>query len=375
MKRDLTLSARQARRLSRKSCAALLWGLASFAVLEAALALAVNCWLPYLCDPVYGWKRQGLLRQLRGPAPMLVVAVGTSRMAYGLDGQCLGQSWGQRLGRRVVAFNFGIVGGGSLTELLTVRRLLREGIRPDVLLVEVLPALLAGQQSAPRETLRFFPNQFQHDEQALALRFGMRGLRRSWRRSWLLPCYEHRLNFLNWTMPALLPEAVRRDWPRGTDGAGWLVPPPGEVVAKHQHQAAACQALFYLPHLVGFALGGPGCEALRELLRLCQVEGIPVWLVLMPEATTFRALYPTSALLQIDHFLAGLKGEFGVQLIDARPWMPDETMADGHHLHRQGAEAFTERLARELIPSGPPALSPQEPPKAARAVPGFAGGG
>ena len=47
--------------------------------------------------------------------------------------------------------------------------------------------------------------------------------------------------------------------------------------------------------------------------------------------------------------------EFGCRVADCREWMPDDAFADGHHLLRAPAGAFTDRLTRGVIG---PALRP-----------------
>ena len=54
-------------------------------------------------------------------------------------------------------FNFGVIGAGPITELLSLRKMLREGIVPDFLLIEVLPPFLAGQVKPPAEACWFLP--------------------------------------------------------------------------------------------------------------------------------------------------------------------------------------------------------------------------
>ena len=72
-------------------------------------------------------------------------------------------------------------------------------------------------------------------------------------------------------------------------------------------------------------------------------------LVRMPEGSTFRALYPQEVAARVDRFVQELAAEFGCRVADCRDWMPDEAFADGHHLLRDPASAFSERLAREMI--------------------------
>ena len=45
----------------------------------------------------------------------------------------------------------------------------------------------------------------------------------------------------------------------------------------------------------------------------------------------------------------GLLDEGGVPIVDARAWLPDDDFMDGHHTTKHGAEAFTQRLERDVL--------------------------
>jgi hypothetical protein len=89
--------------------------------------------------------------------------LGSSRTRQGLLGKSLEQPLGQATGRPAVVFNFGQNSAGPMTELLNLKRLLADGIRPDLLLVEVMPPFLgvqqafeeAGELRLPTHRLRF----------------------------------------------------------------------------------------------------------------------------------------------------------------------------------------------------------------------------
>ena len=44
-----------------------------------------------------------------------------------------------------------------------------------------------------------------------------------------------------------------------------------------------------------------------------------------------------------------LRREFGVRVVDAREWLPDEAFVDSHHVVRPWAKPYTERLATEAV--------------------------
>jgi hypothetical protein len=94
---------------------------------------------------------------------------------------------------------------------------------------------------------------------------------------------------------------------------------------------------------------GPAVDALRDTLALCRTQGIPTALVIMPETTHFRALYPPGVKEKIMRFLIGLQAEFGCTLTDARQWLPDDAFLDGHHLLPRGAIIFTDRFTNETV--------------------------
>src|SRR5207249_4165676 len=139
------------------------------------------------------------------------------------------------LGRPVVVFNFGFGGAGPFQELLTLRRLLADAGRPDLVLVEVLPPALAdrgGPSGEPTElkppTARLPPNELR-----LVRRYanGARpGLRRGWWAAWAVPCYTHRVDILRAVFPALL-HGDERIMPLHTDASGWFPFDVGEVTA------------------------------------------------------------------------------------------------------------------------------------------------
>jgi hypothetical protein len=91
-------------------------------------------------------------------------------------------------------------------------------------------------------------------------------------------------------------------------------------------------------------------KALRHALSLCRREKLPVAILLMPEGPAFRSWYAPETKAHWDTFLHNLCREYGVQLIDAREWLPSEdSFVDSHHLVPEGARAFTRRLTREVI--------------------------
>jgi hypothetical protein len=70
---------------------------------------------------------------------------------------------------------------------------------------------------------------------------------------------------------------------------------------------------------------------------------------LTPESSEFRGSYSPAAVRLVDDYCGGLGREYGVPVVDARDWLPDEAFVDSHHVVRTWARPYTERLAREAV--------------------------
>jgi hypothetical protein len=336
-------------RPAQQGRSALLWGLGTFAVLQVGLAVAIETRFSEFRDPIYAHKARRLLRRTAEPhRPPLVVMLGSSRVEQGLRGRLLEEQG--LAGSSPVVFNFGVSGAGPVIELLVLHRLLAEGIRPDLLLVEVLPPFLAGQRPSP-EGDRLTVDRLWLRELPLASRYGrpLAELRTDWWQSWPLPWYSHRFAILAKVAPLFLAGRVSARAFNLSDETGWYAPAVHAATPESYCRGLACARLEYAPLFADFRLGGPSCAALRELLDLCRQEHLATALVLMPEGKDFRDLYPPPAWAEIEAFLAGLSREYGVPLVNAREWVGGEHFSDSHHLLPSGAALFTERLGRECV--------------------------
>ena len=326
--------------------------IACFAVLQFGLAAAIELWLPQLRDPLYGDKLNQLKSQLAAaPADApLVVMLGSSRAIHGLDAGRFERELARRQGHPVAAYNFGLPGAGPFTELVCLERLLAEGIRPDLALVEVLPPMLAGQ--TPSFDLGQYPaDRLWRRELPLVERytkaiFPEQQLASDWRRGWCAPFYSHRFAIMRAVCPAFVPPEGRGHLFAEFDAHGWNVM-PAEVRTSQRYQSALETARReYASLLANFKLGGASCQALREMLTICRREGIATALVLMPEGEDFRSWYPQAADNEINSFLADLGRQFSIPVIDGRRWVEDANFLDSHHLLAPGAERFSHSLAQ-----------------------------
>ena len=322
-----------------------------FAAVQALLSGA-SAVTRLVADPVYADKERRLrwLERAAPPGTARVVLLGTSRTGFAFDARRT-QRAAACAGTPAVAFNFGVPGAGPIAHRIYVPRLLADGHKPDLLVLEILPPLLADLPGGPFEARFVTGDALTRDELEVAARYGVPAgrLRRQWAEAALLPVTEHRFKLIGRLYPEALPWNLRCECGRATDANGWNPTAMTEVSDAERARGVAATTTEYR-HVVKCELpAGPAVDALRDTLALCRAEGVPVALVILPESTAFRGLYPPGAEAKLAAFLAGLTAEFGCPVTDARAWMPDDAFMDGHHLLRPHGEAFTDRLTAELI--------------------------
>jgi hypothetical protein len=330
----------------------LLWGIASFVVGQAALAVTIEFQRPELRDPEYGYKLLRLRQRLaEEPDAPLVLMLGSSRVSVGFCPEALPplQSGDDPA---PVVFNFGLTAAGPVMELLCLKRLLADGIRPTGVIIEVMPPLLNQEQPDARWSDWIDVRRVARTDLELLHRYGGDSPDpvRSWWEARLLPCHAHRFGLLSRYAPNLVPWESRQDSWGNVDRSGWL-PYPRPMVTPEEYRRGILKAhREYIVRILTFRVSERADRALRELLELCRDEGIASCLLCMPESWEFRFFYPPVVRQRIDSYLDRLSEQYQVPRLDTRDWIADEGFSDGHHLLASGAVAFTRRLGEEALP-------------------------
>jgi hypothetical protein len=349
--------------MSNPSGRAVLLGLVLFALAQVVLAQLIVCRGLALRDPAWAHKVGKLQQRLAGsPRPLLVVQVGSSRTVCGLRGQVAEPWLSQRLGRPVVLFNMGVIAAGPACTLMTLRRLLDEGVRPDLVLIEILPAFLTEEERFTEPLLRLLPaRRLRYSEMRLLARHAPPdrwGVQHEWWQALFVPVHGYRQELLAGVVPVLVPPTVR--WEMGPapsgDESGWVESPQHSPEAARRALALVVQNYGHI--LRTFQLSPARLDVLRETIAVAHREGLAAALVLMPEGPIFRSLYPPAVKQQIDDALLSLSRDSNTPLLDLSAAAGEEAFFDSHHLFPEGASRFTHSLARRIEPL----LHPEGPP-------------
>jgi hypothetical protein len=339
----------------RRACRAVCGGLLLFVLSQIGLRLWIDARAPWVRDPEYAARLARLQPPppSRGERPPLVVVFGSSRTEFGLKALVMQEALARDLGRPVRVHNFGLPGSSGVESLFNWRRLRRDGVRPDVVLLEVTPTRLNANCPVHELAAARHPSQrLTWGDLPLVERCegpDRPQLREEWWMAQLVPVLGHREILLR----ALAPWMVNW-WNRGLPGAGMNaagdLPVHGDWLELRRTPETLRlvweQHGFFLAH---FRLGGPSRAATRELLDECRTQHVPVALVLMPEGPAYRAWADPAIYAEVRAWVRRLQQEYDCGVIDARDWIGEDGFWDSHHMVLSGALAFTDRLRREAV--------------------------
>ena len=327
---------------ARRGRSILFWAAAFFVLTQFGLGLVVDQFWTDVRDPEYAGKlRQFRELRRREPDAPLVAALGSSRTQLGLQASRIRTTVD---GRRAIVYNFARPACGPTIQLVTLRRLLADRVRPDRLLVEVMPPFYNRQRGRLLDEKFLNETILRADELARACRYAWQPsqLVWGWARSRGLTSYNRRAEITRQLSP--------EDWGRRpeVDPAYGCLTEFTVVTPEQREHYTALVLDAYRNAVADFRTDPRPVRALHDLLALCRQNRIPVVLIVPPEGPRFRALYAPAALPVIDAFLDDLRKEWKTPVINAREWMAEDDFWDSHHLLPSGARAYTDRLAREL---------------------------
>ena len=285
------------------------------------------------------------------PDRPLVAVLGSSRTALGVK---LANSLKPDSAddRSPIVFNLAVMGAGPVNELVCLRRLLAEGIRPERVLLEIHPLLLHEERGFGELDV-LDVNRLAWSDLSVFARYvyDPDALYRRWLRSRLLPCVSHRVLFQMALAPRWLEPVYGNDQATMArlDHSGWTPHFRESVSSIEFQQCVELSVRVYQPAFQQYRITERPDRALREMLEICRRERIAAGLFLMPESSEFRAAYTPDSREKLRDYLARISHDYGVPVFDATDAATDASFADGHHLLPPGAAAFASRFQRDVL--------------------------
>ena len=338
---------KERRRFNRGTVCSYLLG---FVAVQIGIVIAVEHAGGELRDPFFS-RVAGRLAARRADAPdrPLLLVLGSSRTRMGFDAGLATRTDGQ-----VLVFNFGEFGAGPMLEQVFLRRLLADGVRPDMVLIEVVPLQIASGIGVTGEETRLDLARLTWTELSKIAgyyRFSAKAYAQ-WLKNRSLVCVS-RQHEMHDALGIDIPQAettLRSSVNLALDGddygfAPWPTPTPQERAASIQDHLVR-----FRPQLAASRLAEGPARAVRELVALCRRENLPFGIILMPECSGLREQYPPEFRADLNCLFEDLRREGEFDLIDAREWVADDGFWDAHHLDVAGAQLFSARFARVALP-------------------------
>ena len=282
---------------------------------------------PEAIDPDHHHRRGQLQERIaENPGRPVAVVIGSSRVALGFAPESLPNP-----ASPVLWFNLAHFGSGPVMNHVVLSRLIDSGIRPDVVVFEVMPVFYVS------ESYSFLAN-FVTWRDLLSLHHRTSPFELDW-------CYvRSRATRVRDLLRAADPyEGARSQQPFGG-------PPISiESVTDEDRKAKIGVQFEALGRAAGaMEIRSEAIGALAGALNLCRAEGITPVLVFTPEGREFRKFYDPIGLAQFEEQVAEVARQHETRVIDARDWLHESDFMDSHHTLLRGTKKFTERLVAEV---------------------------
>ena len=333
------------RRWLRHHRAAAVWLCVVFAITQLLLAVYVDQEAPAVRDPEF-YLLEGMLRDRMAEKPGRPTAMflGSSRVAHGFDAR---RAAGEH---DAVVFNFGVPGSGPFFQTVMMDRLAADGVRTDVLFLEVLHSFYntAGVRSLDGSLLD--GARLSYGEAVGLFDYtpkSQKGPLRRWALARALPVYRHQ---------AELRDQIGLDIFRPGEGPTPPFAPIDPYGYRERPIDPEKRAMLtelahkqYDPFYTAFRFDPAAWNRLVGTIDRARARGTDVVVVLMPEGSGFRNLYTPEVRAGVDGLVRRLRTEVGATVVDAREWLPDGAFYDQHHLLPNGAKQFADRFRTDAL--------------------------
>lgn len=282
---------------------------------------------------------------------MVIVQLGSSMTMFGLDARRVEDRLAADLSRPVVVHNLGVPGLGPVGARLYFERMLAEGIRPDLLILDVVPNLVCPHPADGGVVERqwFSPHRLRRHELSFMIRHGFPADSAfEWWKGSLVPFHTHRMSLVSAIAPKFLRFQDQVDWGRAADTNGFIPNRFPAQTKQHREDWVRKELGPNATLLSSLNVDSLAGTAIREIAAVAKREGILFQAVLMPSTSEIREVYDRQRMADLRGFLEELCGDVGVRLIDALDWVPDEDFLDVHHMGPSGAVVYSDRLVEPV---------------------------
>ena len=340
---------------------AVLLAVALFCATQIGFLAVIERWDPGLVDAEYGTRLEYFgTRRRQYPRRKSIAVLGSSRIGNGFDSDyATARSYIGKDQESPIVANMSMTGGTSVWQYLALRRLIDHGLKPDAVIIEVLPMTLVSDQQFFADKYHFPTHRLRwRDVRSLAAIMPGQASRHAW--EWVannavFPLHSHRFSLIGlfapaWQIDQLGDNSQPGVWRRIMSPTGWIPFGTENPTPEQRLQAEEVARKAYAAHGTASSISSHAVATYEAMVACCREQGIEVRaVVMMPESEMFRGLYGPALQREVRRFAESITHEHGVPVVDAREWIPADQFWDGHHLLVTGARAFTDRVCTETL--------------------------
>ena len=325
---------------SRRARRALVWSVAAFVCTQIGLSAWIesDAGLPAR-DPEFACRFDRLRERIaERPGADLTVFLGSSRVCYGVKA-------GELCSPERLAFNFALPGSGPHLQRVVFDRMIDSGIRPENVIVEVMPLMLSTPDGERMEDQMLDGARLAWDELPVRSPDPRMLPVRRYLAARLLPIHRHQSELRESIGVDRFGEGFAPRTPADeVDAWGW-VSRMGESTPEQRQGLRGLAERQYKALLRDFRADPTTVARYDELFGRVRAAGIGLELLIMPESARFRSLRSGEAEERWRVVVEKLETAAGSRVIDLSAALAsDELFYDGHHLLPEGAVATTRFL-------------------------------
>lgn len=296
------------------------------------------------------------------PRPLTIVFLGSSRTGYGIRPAVVEQIVQSQTGRKCIAHNLHVPANGPIGQMVHWQRLLDRGMRPDIVVLEILPARFSGSDKLKEEMMSFRGDRMTWEEVQLVRGYGFPEEAESdWREANWNPWFGFRFQILGGIQPTWLPNTVTHHERRTEGDLGWKRPFFEKWSPDKYPEAIEANKAILFDKMQEIRFDATPANCFRELITSAQNHGTVPAIFVTPEASVIRDWYTRATNSQVRAFVTELQAK-GLIVADGREWLPDEAFSDGHHAVRSWADAYTRKVTEAVVlPAIARASDPAQP--------------
>jgi hypothetical protein len=342
-------SARASRRqqLNRHARRAIVIAVVLFVGSQVALRVWIDTNKREYRDPIFE-PRYRILEQQRAEKPAsaaTVIFLGSSTTLNGMRADLAEEKLTTELDRPIVSVNLGTLGGGPFTNLVHLKRLVRRGIRPDLLVMELNP--IVYDDIAPNDVPRLPPECLERQDLDVVKEYSNdKSVDKQFWESFLFPVRGHRLAILSQAARIMVPYVDLLEPVENVDAHGYR--PNRKVTDPNKIRDTKETREAMRPRLQNYHVNEQRIRALRELADLAEANHIPTLFYTFPVRPSLRPMYGPGLQTLLGEWRA-IAEEHHFPMIDGIKWIDEDKFSDNFHLDHDGATQLTEMLLERAI--------------------------